>query len=216
MLIGYFARPVAQGNNSGVLVCHENRGLTEHIKDVTRRAAKAGYAALAVDLLSRSGGTELLSTPNQASGLLGNAPQEQFVGDFRSGWGFLKGLPYVRKDSVGMVGFCFGGGVTWLAAVGIPELRAAVPFYGPAAPLSDVPKINANVLAMYGENDQRINSGIPGIEDAMKKSGKTFEKMIYPGAGHAFHNDTGSSYRADAARDAWQKTLAWFDRYLKV
>ena len=115
-----------------------------------------------------------------------------------------------------MVGFCFGGGVTWLVAEGMPELRAAVPYYGPTPPLSEVPKINANVLAIYGEQDQRINSGIPGIEDAMKKSGKTFEKMIYPNAGHAFYNDTSSSYRADAARDAWQKALAWFDRYLRV
>jgi carboxymethylenebutenolidase len=112
------------------------------------------------------------------------------------------------------VGFCFGGGVTWRAATGMPELKAAVPFYGPHPPVEDVPKINAAVLGIYGELDQRINQGIPAIKEAMQKNGKTFEKIIYPGADHAFHNDTSPRYNAEAARDAWQRTLEWFGQYV--
>jgi carboxymethylenebutenolidase len=130
---------------------------------------------------------------------------------------YMQSQPYVQKDRVGMVGFCFGGGVTWRVATKMPELRAAVPFYGPNPPLEDVPQIRAAVLAIYAERDQRINQGIPAIEEAMARHGKTFEKIIYPNADHAFHNDTNPQrYNAAAARDAWAKTLAWFDRHLKA
>ncbi len=115
-----------------------------------------------------------------------------------------------------MVGFCFGGGVTWRAATKLLQLRAAVPFYGPHPPLEDVPAIQAAVLAIYGELDERINRGIPEIEAAMQQHNKTFVKIIYPDAQHAFHNDTGRNYKLDAARDAWAKTLDWFARYLQA
>ena len=111
-----------------------------------------------------------------------------------------------------MVGFCFGGGMTWLVATKAPDLKAAVPYYGPNPPLEGVPNIKAAVHAMYGENDQRINAGIPAIEDAMKRNNKVFEKMIYPGASHTFHNDTGRNYNPVAAEDAWKRTLDWFAR----
>lgn len=114
-----------------------------------------------------------------------------------------------------MVGFCFGGGMTWLTATKSPDLKAAVPYYGPNPPLEGVPNIKAAVLAMYGETDARINAGIPAIEEAMKKNDKIFEKMIYPGAGHAFHNDTGRAYNQQAAEDAWKRTLEWFAKYVK-
>jgi carboxymethylenebutenolidase len=97
----------------------------------------------------------------------------------------------------------------------MPELLAAVPFYGPHPEVSDVPNINAAVLAIYGENDGRINSGIPAIEAAMAANNKIYEKMIYPNADHAFHNDTGSRYNPEAAKDAWERTLAWFERYVR-
>jgi carboxymethylenebutenolidase len=212
-LMGYQARPKGNGPFAVVLVCHENRGLTAHIQDVTRRLAKAGYAALAVDLLSRQGGTAAL-TLDDIPGALGNTPPEQFVQDFVSGWNYLKGQPYAQAERVGMVGFCFGGGVTWRVAVGMPELRAAVPYYGPLPPVEDVPKIQAAVLAIYGELDQRINQGIPPVEEAMKQNNKTFAKIIYPNADHAFHNDTGQRYNAEAAMDAWSRTLAWFQQYM--
>ena len=107
-----------------------------------------------------------------------------------------------------MTGFCFGGGITWRVITKTPQIKAAVPYYGPNPPLEDVPGIQAAVLAMYGELDTRITSGAAAIEDAMKKNNKTFEKMVYPGAAHAFHNDTGANYNAAAAQDSWAKMLA--------
>ncbi len=213
-LLGYLTRPASDGKVPVVLVCHENRGLTDHIKDVTRRFARVGYVALAVDLLSRQGGTAA-NDSTSIPGLLGNMPQDQFVSDFTSGWHYLQSQPYAQGDRVGMVGFCFGGGVTWRVAIGLPELRAAVPFYGPPPSPDEVSKINAAVLAIYGERDQRITSSAATMEAAMKQNNKIFEKVIYPNANHAFFNDTGPSYNADAARDAWARTLAWFDKYLK-
>jgi carboxymethylenebutenolidase len=213
-LLGYLARPTAGGSAPVILVCHENRGLTEHIQDVTRRLAVAGYVGLAVDLLSRQGGTSSMS-PDQVPGALSGMPQDQFVQDFRSGWAYLQGQPFAQADRVGMVGFCFGGGVTWLMATRMPELLAAVPFYGPHPPVEDVPNIQAAVLGIYAERDQRINQGIPAIEEAMRQNNKIYEKMIYPGTDHAFHNDTGSRYVPEAARDAWSRTLDWFARYVK-
>ena len=213
-LIGYLARPASEGVAPVVLVCHENRGLTPHIQDVTRRFAKAGYVALAVDLLSRQGGSAAVGEGN-VPGALGNIPPDQFVEDFKSGWRYLQEQPFSDADRVGMTGFCFGGGVTWRVATQMPELLAAVPFYGPHPPAEDVRNIRAAVLAIYGEQDSRINSGIPAIEEAMKANNKIYEKMIYPNADHAFHNDTSSRYNPEAAKDAWSKTLAWFDQYVR-
>ncbi len=211
---GYLARPNAAGRFPVILVCHENRGLTEHIRDVARRLAKAGYVALAVDLLSRQGGSAAVGEAN-VPGVLGNQPPDQFVGDFRSGWDYLGGLPFADAAHLGMVGFCFGGGVTWLVATRMPELLAAVPFYGPHPSVAEVPNIQAAVLAIYAGRDDRINQGIPEIEAAMRQHGKLYEKVIYPDVDHAFHNDTGARYAPEAARDAWARTLAWFDRYVR-
>jgi carboxymethylenebutenolidase len=212
-LMAYLARPSGDGPYPVVLVCHENRGLTEHIKDVSRRLAGAGYVALAVDLLSRQGGSGAVGEDG-APGALGSITPEQFAQDFRSGWEYLQEQPYADADRVGMVGFCFGGGVTWLVATSMPELQAAVPYYGPHPPVEDVPQINAPVLAIYAGNDDRINQGIPAIEEAMAASGKIYEKVVYPGTDHAFHNDTSSRYNPEAATDAWSRTLAWFEQYL--
>ena len=211
-LMAYQARPAEEGTFPAALVCHENRGLTEHIKDVTRRLASSGYAALAVDLLTREGGSASLD-PSDVPGLLGNTPPEQFVQDFISGWEWLKAREYVNPDGVVMTGFCFGGGVTWRVAIGLPELRAAVPFYGPHPAPEDLESVQAAVLAVYAESDQRINQSIPQIEAAMEKYGKVYEHIIYPDTSHAFHNDTGSRYVAEAAMDAWSRTLAWFEKY---
>jgi carboxymethylenebutenolidase len=199
-----------------ILVCHENRGLTPYIQDVARRAAKAGYVALAVDLLSRQGGTAAISDQSSIPGTLSGAPPERHVADFTSGLAYLKGQQFAQADRAGMVGFCFGGGVTWLAAVGLPELRAAVPFYGPPVPASDVTKINAAVLAIYGGRDSRITGTAEAMKAAMEGAGKAFKQIVYPEADHAFHNDTGTRYDAAAARDAWQQTLAWFGKYVRA
>lgn len=212
-LLGYLARPNQAGSAPVILVCHENRGLNPHIEDVTRRLAKAGYVALAVDLLSRQGGSPQVGEVN-VPGALGNIDPAQFVSDFKSGWAYLQDQPFADAERVGMVGFCFGGGVTWLMAVEMPELKAAVPFYGPPPPEEDLPRIQAAVLAIYGALDQRITGTAERIEAAMLANGKTFEKVIYPNADHAFHNDTGSRYNPEAARDAWARTLDWFGRYV--
>jgi carboxymethylenebutenolidase len=213
-LIGYLARPSRESVSPVILVCHENRGLTSHIQDVTRRAAKAGYVGLAVDLLSRQGGSAKLDQ-NSIPGVLGSISPDQFVEDFKSGWHYLQNQDFAEASKVGMVGFCFGGGVTWSVATQMPELQAAVPFYGPHPPLEDVPNIRAAILAIYGELDSRIDAGIPEIEQAMIANNKIYEKIIYPNADHAFHNDTGSRYNPEAARDAWGRTLAWFDKYVR-
>jgi carboxymethylenebutenolidase len=213
-LLGYLSRPSGAGSYPVVLVCHENRGLTDHIKDVTRRLAKAGYVSLAVDLLSRQGGSSTLNS-DDVPGLLGNISPTQFVQDFNSGWSYVQKQPFVQAGKVGMVGFCFGGGVTWQVAVNMPDLRAAVPFYGPPPAVEDIPKIEAAVLAFYGGQDTRITSTAPTIEKAMQDNGKIFEKMIYPDAGHAFFNNTGARYNPQAAADAWKRTLDWFGNFLR-
>jgi carboxymethylenebutenolidase len=213
-LIGYLAYPSSGSLEPVILVCHENRGLTPHIQDVTRRFAKAGYVGLAVDLLSRQGGSETLGSEN-VPGALGNIAPDQFVEDFKSGWQYLQDQPFADANRVGMTGFCFGGGVTWQVAVHMPELLAAVPFYGPHPVISDVPNIQANVLAIYGELDGRINGGIAEIEAAMSANAKTYQKVIYPNADHAFHNDTGSRFNPEAAKDAWERMLLWFETYVR-
>ena len=213
-IMGYLARPSSETVSPVILVCYENRGLTPHIQDVTRRFAKAGYVGLAVDLLSRQGGTEAVGSSN-VPGALGNIEPSQFVEDFKSGWKYLQGQVFADAARVGMTGFCFGGGVTWQVAVHMPELLAAVPFYGPQPLTSDVPQIQAAVLAIYGELDNRINAGIPEIEAAMAANNKIYEKVIFPNADHAFHNDTGTRYNPEAAKEAWERTLAWFETYVR-
>jgi len=213
-LMGYLARPSDERVSPVILVCHENRGLTPHIQDVTRRVAKAGYVGLAVDLLSRQGGSAKLDQ-NSVPGILGSIAPDQFAEDFKSGWRYLQEQDFAEASKVGMTGFCFGGGVTWLVATQMPELLAAVPFYGPHPALEDVPNIHAAILAIYGELDTRIDAGIPEIEQAMTANKKIYEKIIYPNADHAFHNDTGSRYNPEAAKDAWEHTLVWFDKYVR-
>ncbi len=214
-VMAYLARPNDNQTHATILVCHENRGLTDHIKDVTRRLAKAGYIGLAVDLLSREGGTAKVGASG-VPGVLGNTPPAQMVGDFAAALEYLKQQNFVAPGQFGMTGFCFGGGMTWRCATQIPELKAAVPYYGPNPLLEDVPKIQAAVLAQYGGNDSRINGGIPTIEKAMKDNNKIFEYAIYEGANHAFNNDTSGSYNAQAANQAWAKTLEWFAKYVKA
>jgi carboxymethylenebutenolidase len=212
-LMAHISWPMGEGTFQVVLVCHENRGLTDHIRDVTERLTKAGYVGLAVDLLSRQGGSAAVGEEN-VPGALGQSPPEQFVADFRSGWEFLKTQAFADTERLGMLGFCFGGGVTWQVATQMPELRAAVPFYGPPPDPAGVPNIQAAVLAVYGALDTRITSTLPAIEAAMEANGKVFEPVVYEGADHAFHNDTSSRYNAEAAMDAWARTLAWFEEHL--
>jgi carboxymethylenebutenolidase len=141
-------------------------------------------------------------------------PPDQFLQDFTAGWRWLQAQPYVRPERVGMVGFCFGGGVTWRVAIGLADVSAAVPFYGPHPDPAELASVQAAVLAIYAGRDTRINQSIPAIEAAMQQSGKVYEKVVYPDTDHAFHNDTGSRYDPPAATDAWARTLAWFGQYV--
>ncbi|MDR7544894.1 MAG: dienelactone hydrolase family protein, partial [Armatimonadota bacterium] len=214
--IGYLVRPRAAGPYPGVIVIHENRGLLEHFKDVARRFAREGYAALAVDLAAPIGGTDKFTDLAQVTTFLGSTPPAQLVAMLNDAFQRLQQAPGVRRDRIGTIGWCFGGGMVWRFITQNPELVAAAPFYGPNPPLEDVAKIKAAVLAIYGELDTRINAGIPAVREAMQKAGVVHEIHIYAGAGHAFFNDTGQAYTKTAADDAWRRVLAWFGRYLKA
>jgi carboxymethylenebutenolidase len=212
-IMAYLARPASDGAYPAILVCHENRGLNPHIQDVARRFAKEGYVALAIDLLSREGGTTTVD-PDQVPALLSGAPSERHVADFAAGFNYLQNLDYVDGDRIGMTGYCFGGGITWRCAVALPELKAAVPFYGPAPDLEQVPNIEAAVFGVYAELDNRINAGKDALEEALVAAGITYQMEVYPGVNHAFHNDTGQRYVEEQATQAWLDTLAWFQHYV--
>ena len=141
-------------------------------------------------------------------------PTEQIFGDGNAAVRFLKNQPYVLRNRVGATGFCFGGSIVWLMAVRNPELRAAVPFYGSAPPLEEVPNLQVPVLGIYAGEDTRINAGVPGLKAALKAEGKNYKFVTYPGANHAFFNDTGSRYHPQAAEGAWTETLDWFEDHL--
>lgn len=208
-LFGYLARPAGGGARAGVIVIHEIRGLTDHIRDVTRRVAKAGYVALAVDLASRAGGTDKAAN---VSGALTGGPIEDRIADLNAGLAHLTAQPDFN-GKLGVTGFCFGGGMTLSYAAAQPKVLAAVPYYGPTPqPASQMSATNAAILAQYGANDARVNAGIADLEQAM--AGKTFEKRIYDGAGHAFNNDTGGAYNEARAVEAWKATLDWFATHL--
>ncbi len=212
--LAYLARPVGGGSNPGVMVIHENRGLQPHIQDVARRLAKAGYIALAPDLLSKIGGTARIADTAQISAYLAQAGGDEHMANLQEAFRVLKATQGVQGDKLGVTGFCFGGGLAWRMATEVPELKAAVPFYGPAPDLAKVPNIKAAVLGIYGGNDARINAGIPALEAALKAANIRYQIKIYEGANHAFHNDTGANYKKDAAEDAWNLTLNWFKTYL--
>lgn len=210
-LLGYLARPRDGGPSAGILIIHENRGLTEHFKDVSRRYAKEGFVALAIDLVSRDGGSR--ADTNQNTGFLGRSAPADLTADLVAGIQYLKAQPFVRPAALGVTGFCFGGGYTWETAIASADVKAAVPYYG-TAPLDRIGRIRAAVLAMYGENDTRITSQAAEVERILRAAGTTVEVKIYPGAGHAFFNDTGANYNAAAAADSWPRSLAWFRRHL--
>jgi carboxymethylenebutenolidase len=215
-IMGYLARPSAEGTYPGVVVIHENRGLTDHIRDVARRVAKAGYVALAPDLASRGGGTSQIGA-DQITGFFANASPEELLRDLNAGVDFLGQQSGVQADKFGVVGFCFGGAYTLRLAAANPKMAAAVCYYGVTPePASQMSATNAAILGQYGGNDARVNGTIPALEQVMQESGKTYEKRIYEGANHAFNNNTGQNYNETAAVTAWQETLTWFETHLKA
>lgn len=216
---GYIARPAKGGKYPALIVIHENQGLNDHIRDVTRRFAKEGYVALAPDFLSRQGGT---AKANPKGGGLSNirelAPWRTVTEDVASGFAYLDTLPDVRAGSHGLVGFCWGGEMTFAAATQLPDLDAAVVFYGRSPnPIDLVKDIKAPVMAHYGEKDPGVNKGIEETVEAMKKYNKEYDHKTYPNAQHAFNNDANKErYDAAAAKEAWSRTLDFFKKNLKA
>ncbi len=197
-----------------VVVIHENKGLNDWVRSVAGRLAGIGYSALAVDLLSAEGGTGTFSDPAAATAALSKIDPPRFVADVRSALDELARRAPGRK--LGVVGFCFGGGLVWrLLAAGEPRLAAAVPFYGP---LPDSPDFagspDAAVLGFYGALDQRVTSTEPAAKAALDRAGLVNELVVEPDADHAFFNDTGPRYNAAAAADAWNRLQDWFSRHL--
>jgi len=209
----YVARPKENKPYATVVIIHENRGLNAHIEDVTRRAAKAGYLAIAPNALSSLGGTP--ENEDEARTKFQQLKAEDSLQNF------IKVFDYLgkRKDSngkFGCVGFCWGGAMANSLAVNVPSLKAAVPFYGRQPAAEDVSKIKAAIQMHYGGLDERVNAGIPAYEESLKKNNISYEVHIYGGANHAFHNDTAPTrYNKDAAELAWQRTLDFFAKHLK-
>ena len=208
----YLVRPAkAAGPVPGVAVVHENRGLNPYIEDVARRLAKAGFMALAPDGLSAKGGYP--GNDDQGRALQQQVDPEKLMNDF---FAAIEFLPTVAGSTgkIGIIGFCYGGGVANAAAVAYPELAAAVPFYGMQPRPEDVPRIRAPLLLHYAGLDTRVNAGWPAYEAALKANGKTYEAHAYPGVNHGFHNDSTPRYDRDAAELAWGRSIAWFKRWL--
>ena len=210
-LMAYVATPITGGRVPGVMVIHENRGQTEHIRDVVRRAATAGFVAVNIDLTARQGGGEKLG--DAVTGAIGNLPLQQKLDDHTGALTYLKAN---TSGAVGAVGFCFGGGEVWNLVAAGADLKAAVPFYGPQpSNYQDIgTKTKAATLAVYAEQDTRITATAPQMEEQLKRAGVPNQISIFPGVNHAFHNDTGARYAPDAAQKAWVATIEWFRKYL--
>ncbi len=212
-LIGYLARPKADGKHAGVVVVQENRGLLEHIKDVVRRVATAGYVGISVDLLSRQGGADKLGDSYPVE--LGKRTADDMVKDLIAALDHLKTQAFVDGTKLGITGFCFGGGMVWSTLAAGADVKAAAPFYGPApSNLDKLATQKAAVYAIYAEQDTRITQSSAMVEEQLKKSGKPYQIVVYPGVNHAFHNDTGPRYGAEQAQKAWVATIEWFKQYL--
>lgn len=212
-LRGYLVKPAnAKGKLPTVLVAHENRGLNPHIEDVTRRFALAGFIAFAPDALFPLGGYP--GDEDKARELFTKLEQPKTRADFIAAARQLKALPD-GNGKVGVVGFCYGGGVANYLATQLPDLAAAVPFYGAQPPADTVAAIKAPLLLQYAEQDERINAGWPAYEAALKAAGVRYQAYIYPGVQHGFNNDTTPRYDAAAANLAWERTIAFFGENLR-
>jgi carboxymethylenebutenolidase len=209
----YIARPKEEKKYATVIVIHENRGLNAHIEDVARRAAAAGYLAIAPNALAALGKT--FANEDEARAAFRDLKPEDNLKNFMGAYDYVK----TRKDcngKIGCVGFCWGGAMSNNLAVNLPDLEAAVAFYGRQPATTDVPKIKAAVQLHYGSLDEGVNAGIAAYEEALKANKITYELYMYEGAQHAFHNDTSPArYNEAAAKLAWQRTLDFYTKHLK-
>jgi len=213
-LRGYLAQPAkAKGKLPTVLVAHENRGLNPHIEDIARRLALDNFIAFAPDALFPLGGYP--GDEDKARELFAKLDQAKTHEDFLAAAALLKHLPE-GNGKVGVVGFCYGGGITNFLATRVPDLAAAVPFYGAQPTAEDAAKIKAPLLLQYAEKDEHITSGWPAYETALKAAGVEYQAYIYPGVEHGFNNDTTPRYDEAAAKLAWQRTISFFNKHLRV
>lgn len=214
-ITGYLSVPQDEGKFPGVIVIHENRGLNDHTRDVARRFAGAGFVALAPDLLSRKGGTASMASPDKAREAIGTVTSAEAQADLHAGLAYLNKHAKVQEGKLASIGFCWGGARSFLLATESELLKAAVVFYGSAPPAEQLAKLKCPVLGIYGETDERITSKVPEVAEAILKAEKRFDFKIYPGAGHAFFNDTSERYHAESAKDAWTRTLVFLRENLK-
>lgn len=210
---GQLSRPADhQGKLPGIVVVHENRGLNPHIADVGRRAAVAGFISLSPDALYPLGGYP--GTDDEGRTMQQKRNRDEMLEDFITAFEYLKTHPEC-DGHIGAVGFCFGGWIVNMMAVRIPDLKAAVPFYGGQPPVEDVASIKASLLIHYAGLDERVNAGWPAYEAALKANGIDYQAFIYPDTNHGFHNDTTPRYDETAAKLAWQRTVDFFKVKLK-
>lgn len=203
----YLAKPKGNGPFPATIVICENAGLTKHNSDVARRFAKEGFAAFAIDLVSRAGDTK--AETNENTGFLGRANPDDLIADLVATVGYMKQQPFVNASALGVVGFYFGGGYAWETAIASQYIKAAVPYYGPIRLMDKIGTTNATALAIYGGADTRQIALIPTVEEKLKASSKPYEIKLYPGAAHGFFNDTrASTYSEATSSDAWPLTLA--------
>lgn len=209
---GYLVRPAgATGKLPGVLVVHENRGLNPHIEDIARRLALEGFMAFAPDALAPLGGYP--GDEDKARELFGKLDQAKVREDFVAAAAYLRTRPDCT-GKIGVVGFCFGGGIANMLATRLPDLAAAVPFYGAQPKAEDVAHIKAPLLVHYAEQDERINAGAPAFEAALKANHVKYQMFTYPGTQHGFNNDTTPRYDKAAAQLAWQRTIEFLKKNL--
>ncbi|WP_428384348.1 dienelactone hydrolase family protein [Nevskia ramosa] len=213
-LRGYLVKPAkVSGKLPVVLVAHENRGLNPHIEDIARRVALANFIAFAPDALFPLGGYP--GDEDKAREAFTKLDQTKTRADFIAAAKQLKAFPD-GNGKLGVVGFCYGGGVANYLATQLPDLAAAVPFYGAQPPADTVAAIKAPLLLQYAEADERINAGWPAYETALKASKVNYQAYIYPGVQHGFNNDTTPRYDAAAAKLAWDRTIAFFEQHLRA
>lgn len=212
-LRGYLVQPAqAKGKLPTVLVVHENRGLNPHIEDIARRLALDDFIAFAPDALYPLGGYP--GNEDKARELFPKLDQAKTREDFIAAANVLKHLPE-GNGKVGVVGFCYGGGIANFLATRLPDLGAAVPFYGGQPATEDVARIKAPILLQYAGNDERINAGWPKYEEALKAAGVNYQAYVYPGVQHGFNNDTTPRFDAAAAKLAWERTVGFFNQHLR-
>lgn len=202
----------AQGKLGGIVVVHENRGLNPYIEDVARRAALEGFICVAPDMLSPLGGYP--GNDDDGRIMQQQRTSDEMLEDFIAAYEYLK-LAESCNGKIGVVGFCFGGWISNMMAVRLPELVAAVPYYGSQAPVEDVPKIKAALQLHFAENDTRVNAGWPDYEKALQAHHKEYTVFHYPGTNHGFHNDSTPRYHEEAAKLAWQRTIEFFKEKLQ-